>query len=116
MPVAMLPPAIRFPVPKRSRPAVLAACILMALSLSGCLGGATDAEVAQLQDSMSSAFHKRGQKVTKFLLSKDSRYQVSGMIYVDIESATGTRSFYTTCLATMNESTRKWDWHCDGLP
>jgi len=99
-----------------TRRKLLLACLGLALSTQACSGGATDADVDRLRSEMSSAFHQRGQKVVRFQISKDSRFQVSGMIFVDIESPTGTRSFYTTCLATMSEASRKWDWKCDGLP
>ena len=89
---------------------------LLALILAGCQNGIKDAEMDDLKAQVTAEFKKKGQSVTTFLLSKDSSFQVSAMIHVDVETAMGARSYYSTCLATMNPDSLKFDWHCDSVP
>ncbi|HYA65528.1 MAG TPA: hypothetical protein VEE84_02485 [Burkholderiaceae bacterium] len=89
---------------------------LLALILAGCQNGIKDAEMDDLKAQITAELKNKGQSVTTFLLSKDSSFQVSGMIHVDVETAMGARTYYSTCLATMNPDSRKFDWHCDSMP
>jgi len=58
----------------------------------------------------------KGPSVMSFLLSRNSSFQVSGMIRVDVQTAMGARTYYSACLATMNPDSGKSDWHCDSVP
>jgi len=89
---------------------------LLALFLAGCQNGINDAAMDDLKAQITAEFKKKGQSVTTFRLSKDSSFQVSGMIHVDVQTAMGARTYYSTCLATMNPDSRKFDWHCDSVP
>lgn len=89
---------------------------LLTLFLAACQGRVKDAEVDDLKVQIKSEFKKKDQVVTTFLLSKDSSFQVSGMIHVDVETAMGVHTYYSTCLATMDPDSRKFDWHCDSVP
>jgi hypothetical protein len=93
--------------------------ICLALSpvlVGGCGSGVTDAEIRDLQADIAATFKKRDQTVTEMFLTRDSAYQVSGMIYVRVDSVTGGRVFYTPCLATMDPQTRHFNWKCESVP
>jgi len=69
-----------------------------------------------LKAQITADFKKKDQTVTTFLLSKDSAFQVSGLIHVDVETTMGVHTYYSTCLATMDPDSRKFTWHCDAVP
>jgi len=89
---------------------------LLAVCLVGCHSGVKDADMDDLKAQIKAEFKKKHQTVTTYLLSKDSSFQVSGLIHVDVETAMGVRTYYSTCLATMDPDARKFDWHCDSVP
>lgn len=84
--------------------------------LGACGGMVSDADIQVLQQEMLKTFAQRGQKVVDFKLTPDSSTQVSGTIHVAIEMQGSTRVFFTTCLARIDPSSRKWDWRCDSVP
>jgi len=90
--------------------------ILSATLLAACGGGISEDEMAGLQSQIQTEFKKKNESVRTFALSKDDRYQVSGMIYVDAETVMGVRTYYSTCLATMEPQSRQFTWHCDAVP
>lgn len=96
-----------------SAPALLA---LLPALLTACGGGISDAEMDALQSQIRTEFKKKNETVTTFLMSKDTRYQVSGLIYVNAETVMGVRSYYSTCLATIEPQSRQFTWHCDAVP
>jgi len=69
-----------------------------------------------LKAQITAQFKKKDQTVTTFLLSKDSSYQISGLIHVDVDTVMGAHTYYSTCLATMDPDSRRFDWHCDSVP
>jgi hypothetical protein len=75
-----------------------------------------DSDMANLKADMQETYRHRNQKISKFLLTRDTRYQVSGMIYVDIEYLDGVKTYYTPCVAKMDPVTRKFTWSCDKVP
>ena len=89
---------------------------LLAVILAGCQDGVKDTEMDDLKSLIKAEFRKKDQTVTTFLLSKDSSLQVSGLIHVDVETTMGVHTYYSTCLATMDPDSRKFDWHCDSVP
>jgi hypothetical protein len=84
--------------------------------LASCSAGVSAAEMERLQAEMQAAFQHKGQKVTSFKLTSDSSTQVSGMIYVEVPTPAGNRTFYTTCLAKIEPASRHFNWHCDSVP
>lgn len=110
------------PIASSSRNLPLAAAVLrlsvllLTLFLAACQSGIKDAELDDLKAQIKAEFKKKDQTVTTFLLSKDSGSQVSGMIHVDVETPMGIKTYYSTCLATMDPDSRKFDWHCDSVP
>jgi hypothetical protein len=99
-----------------ARGGALVLSALVSLVLAGCGDGIKGAEIDALQARIKAEFKGRNQTVTTFLLSKDGPFQVSGMIYVDVETVMGVRTYYSTCLATMEPESRRFQWHCDAVP
>jgi outer membrane PBP1 activator LpoA protein len=87
-----------------------------AFLLAACSGQVADADMERLQAEMKASYKQHAQKIVLFKLSSDSATQVSGMIHVQFAAEGETHTFYTTCLAKLDPSSRKFDWHCDAVP
>lgn len=97
----------------------IAAAICLGLPLTAALvacDAVGDADMERLKEDIAATFRRRQQTVTEFRLTRDSRYQVSGMIYVQIQYSDGPRTFYTPCIANMDPKTRKFTWQCEKVP
>ena len=75
-----------------------------------------DTDMANLEADMQDSFRRRHMKISKFMLTRDSRYQVSGMIYIDVEFLDGVKTFYVPCVAKMDPQSRHFTWSCERLP
>jgi hypothetical protein len=89
---------------------------LLLLLVGGCGNGVRDADIDALKAQITKAFKKKDQTVTEMFLTRDSAYQVSGMIHVKVESPMGERIFYTPCAASMDPTSRDFSWKCESVP
>ena len=89
---------------------------LLLVLLGACGNGVRDADIDVLKAQITKAFKKKNQTVTEMVLTRDSAYQVSGMIHVKIESSMGERIFYTPCVASMDPTSRDFSWKCESVP
>jgi hypothetical protein len=93
-------------------PGVLLACLLLA----ACGNGFKRADLDALNQDMKEQLARRGLTMTEFALTRDSAYQASGTITVQTPTPMGTRTFVTSCVATMDKATRRTSWTCDQIP
>ncbi len=81
---------------------------------AGCENrGFHDAEIAKVKKEISEEFARRNWKVTDMALSRDSQYQLSGVVTYEHDTPMGVRSHATQCSATMERDSRRTSWKCE---
>lgn len=92
------------------------AIALLFVLLAGCGKGFHDADINAVEQEIKTEFGKRALRVTSFDFTKDSDYQISGLVTVQMETSMGVRDFFTPCVATMDPSSRHFTWKCESVP
>lgn len=89
---------------------------LLFVLLAACGNGFNDKDIDAVKKGIKAEFARRELTVTEFSLSKDSAYQVSGTVNVQMETSMGLRNFLTSCVATMDKVSGSTHWKCDQIP
>lgn len=84
--------------------------VVLALALSGCQDGFSDAQLKAVEKEISETFQKKPQiRTAKASLVKESKRKLSGFVeLVGIDNSEATVS----CTAVMDEGERNYIWQC----